>query len=758
MSIRIQIVAAALVFAQALGVSAASAQVIEEIVVTAQKREQAITDVPITISAFTGEDIRGRNITKPQGIAFLVPNVDFKGSAQGETNPAITIRGVGMNNFNSNNNTSVGMYVNGVGLSSTAMMSLNMLDVERIEVLKGPQGTLYGRNSSAGAINIWSAKPTQELDGFAALTAGDYETLRFEGAVGGGFSDSVSGRISLLYDERGESYHTNVTNGSNFGSSETTGIRGQLAYDGDRLSANFSLGWMDNDRVNGPLAAFGLFDAPFSFAPCAAISSGSFDNSTCVDILGYQNGNSSPFEHDYRVVDQNNQRTASDGINAALTLDYDFESVTLTSITGYIEMDRFYGENAWATPNALFAATHDEKIEQFSQELRLAGASGIANWVGGVYYSTDTITAFNNADSADVFGAFFGLSPVLWDYDQETTAWALFGNIDWTLGDNWTLATGLRYTDEEVKFNGQTSAAVLGDPTVIIPLQCPNYDLNTGVCTDPNTTFADDNVSWRAALEWRPNEDLLAYLSASSGFKSGGYNGDFIIDEGGYDPFLSEELIAYELGAKWTTGSGRLLLDGAVFVYDYDNFQTLVPASGGIGFALGNVAKAEVWGVDFGLTSRPIDSLDLRLGLGYVDTTIKDARVTADSVLPNAPEIQVTAGGRWEIPVGSTWAFGLQADIKYSDGSFRTLATDYVGTSGLLTNNPGGWTDSYTVADGSIDFLQPEGNWKFSLWGKNLADEVYFQESFDTFDPLGAAARLAGAPRMYGLTATYFFQ
>ena len=240
----------------------AQERTIEEVVVTAQKREQAITDVSLTVSAFTGEMARANGVNKPQDIAFLIPNVDIKGSSQSEANPAITIRGIGMNNFNSNNNQSVGVYVNEVFLSSPGMMSLSMMDIERIEVLKGPQGTLYGRNSSGGAINIISAKPTQELDGFVNLSVGDYDMVRFEGALGGGLWDSVSGRVSVLYDKQGESFHTNALTGSDFGDSENTGVRAQLAYEGERLSGNLMVTVMNQDVQNRPFTHFGMFDAP----------------------------------------------------------------------------------------------------------------------------------------------------------------------------------------------------------------------------------------------------------------------------------------------------------------------------------------------------------------------------------------------------------------------------------------------------------------------------------------------------------------
>jgi len=732
---RITALAAALVAASA----GAQERVIEEVVVTAQKREQAITDVSLSIRAFTGDLARANGVSRPQDVAFLIPNVDIKGSAQSEANPAITIRGIGMNNFNSNNNQSVGVYANDVFLSSPGMMSLSMMDIERIEVLKGPQGTLYGRNSSGGAINIISAAPTQQLDGFANISVGDYDMVRFEGALGGGLSDTVSGRVSVLYDKQGESFHTNALTGTDFGDSENTGIRGQLAYDGDRLSANLMLTVMNQDVANRPFTHFGMFDAAFSFAPCAAVAAGGLDNANCVDVYGYQNPHDPEgFTHDFDPNRMDEYRTDSDVVNATLQLDYDFSNdMTLTSVTGFIEQDRFYGENTWSQPLEFFAVTHDEDMDQFSQELRLAGGSDRADWVAGVFYSQDQIVAFNEANSGDVFGAILGVSPVTWNFDQETTAFAVFGSVDWHLSDVWTLVTGLRYTEEDVDFTGGTFGFDIAGGSTF-----PFFT------TDNN--FSDENTSYRVALEARPNDDLLGYFSVSSGFKSGGFNGDFNVDDPSlYDPFESETVTAYELGGKWTLGGGIAQLDGAVFYYDYTDIQTLVPVpSPGLGFRLGNLDAADITGLDLDLQVLPTDNLTLRFGLGYVNTEVSDSRAIYDGAeLPNAPEFQFTAGGRWEIPVGTAWNFALQADLKYTDSSFRTMP-----------NNPQAFTDSYAIANGRIVLHQPGGSWEFALWGRNITDEGYFIEAFDVFDPLGITAKLAGTPRVWGVSANYRFQ
>jgi iron complex outermembrane receptor protein len=712
--------------------SFAQEAMLEEIVVTAQKREQAVTDVPISIVAFSSDALRSNNVEEPRDVAFLVSNMDIKGAGLGDANPAITIRGIGLNNFNSNNNPSVGVYVNEIFMSSPGMISLAMMDVERIEVLKGPQGTLYGRNSSGGAINILNKKPSWERDGFAIFTLGNYDKARFEGAFGSAFSDTLAGRVSVLYDSQGESWHEDVETGEDWGSSKNYGVRGQLAYQGDRLRWNLGLEVMKQDVVNPPFTFFTMFDAPTSFSPCSAAITGVPNNADCFDVLGFTDvSDDDPFTH-FKARDAlADTKIDSDVFGGTFRLDYDLENATLTSVTGYVSQDRFFGDDLWSQPNSMFSGGHDEEFEQFSTELRLAGDSDRMNWLAGAFFSNDTFEAFNLANSEDVFGAFFDLSPVEWTNDQDTTAWAVFGSIDWLLSARWTLTTGLRYTDESVDFRGGTSATLLGTD-IVIPL------------TYTDDTFSDDHVTWRVAAEFRPNDDLLTYASVSTGFKSGGFFGDFTIDPRELEPFDSETVLAYELGAKQTAAGGKVQLNGAIFYYDYEDIQTVLPAD--FGFKLDNLEQADIWGVDVDLLAVPTDRLSLRFGVGYLDTEVSSMFPEFDgNELPNAPEWQLTGGARYEFPVSNTLNLAFQADVKYFGDTFRSA-----------NNTPLGSTDSYTVFNGRIVLLQSDGRWQVDLWGKNLFDEDYFQEAFDTFDPLGATAKLTGDPRTYGVSFQYF--
>jgi len=733
--------AAAVLFSPA--VVMAEEGTIEEIVVTAQKREQAVTDVAATVAAFTGENLRANGIDTPKDIAFLVPNVDIKGT-QGDANPAVTIRGVGMNNFNSNNNPAVGVYVDEVFLSSPSLVGIAMFDVERIEVLKGPQGTLYGRNASGGALNIHNAKPTQETSGFISAQAGNYETLRLEGGAGGGLGDSMAGRVSFLYDDQGESYHDyfDEDDGSkrNFNDSKTWGLRGQLGNDGEAFSWNLGVSHLNQDLGNQPFTFVGgvydIASGPYTFVPCAE----PLNPSICGDVAGFSDTtDSDDFTHVFENDKVGDLKIDSEISGLNFNFDLDIGEATLTSITGYLTQDRVYGENFWSTPNELFAVVHDEEIEQISQEFRLTGGNDTLAWMGGLFFTHDEFDGVNDVQSLDLGALLLESNPLIWTIDQETDAWAAFGNIDWYMSDQFTLTLGLRYTDEKTKFAGGTSGIALFDDALGIPGIVAGDEIEFTFLDDK---FEDDKLTYRVALEYRPTDDNLLYGSWSTGFKSGGFYGDFTLDNGELEPFDSETVDALELGWKSTFAQGRAQFNLAGFWYDYQDIQTFVPAS--FGFKLDNIEGADIYGLDAEIIARPIAGLDLRAGLGLLDTKTSSAIPELDgNELPNAGELQWTLGARYEFPVSDNFMLAIQGDAKYTDKMFREA-----------TNNPLTRTDDYTLLNARLSFLPNDGRWDVSAYVYNATDEEYFQEAFFA-DLIGAVAGLAGAPRTYGLSFTY---
>jgi len=726
--------------------TSASAQVIDEVVVTAQKREQAVSDVSIAINAFTSEDMRVMRIEDPTDIAQLVSNMDIKGTLGG-VNPAITLRGVGLNDFNANNNPSVGVYIDEVFQSSPAMLNTRMFDIERVEVLKGPQGTLYGRNATGGAINIINKKPTQEFDAYFMGGVGNYDTYEIQGAVGGGFSDTVAGRLSVNYQNQGESYHDNRMTGSDFGDLESTSARAQLSFDpSDTFSGNFSLTYGKTEGTNTPFAIFGLLDPnnpvnpDFSVNLCGPAMEFQFDNSQCSDAFGIQEtADGDPYTHTFNPPDAAKYIVDTDLVSAVLNLNWDIGETTLTSITGYQTQDRVFGDNVNSHPFQLSQITHNEEIDQISQELRWAGgADSKARWIAGAFFSRDTFKSNNLFESADFF-----LTHLFWDNDQETTNYAFFGSVDWVLSDAWTLTTGLRYTNEEITFVGGTTDLNPFDMSCIIDPFCAPTGFGAVPITFVDDKFSDDNVSGRVALEWRPSDNWMAYGSVSTGFKSGGFFGDFTFDNSELAPFKSETITAYEIGSKSTLADGRVQLNAAIFYYDYQDIQTLVP--GVLVTAFTNAEDATVTGLDLDLLWVPVEGLTIGGSLGLLDTELGAIGVVpAGGKLPNAAEMQATGLLRYEFPVGGM-RMGLQGNFKYTDDMFRDAF-----------NDPFNHSDSYTTVDARVWIGPESGSWELALWGKNLSDEQYTEQAFNFLDLTGLANQLYGSPLTYGLTYTYF--
>jgi iron complex outermembrane receptor protein len=362
----------------------------------------------------------------------------------------------------------------------------------------------------------------------------------------------------------------------------------------------------------------------------------------------------------------------------------------------------------------------------------------------GVFYWNDTFKSDNIANSADILGLLAGVTPVIWNNDQETDAYAVFASVDWLLGERWKLTTGIRFSSEETDFAGGTDGTIV-DPIAFDGFVGVELGLPAGITipfTETNDSIDETNTTYRVALEFRPNDDWLTYGSVTTGFKSGGYFGDFTFDNNELEPFESEQVTAYELGAKGTLSGGRAQLNGAIFYYDYEDIQTFVPSD--LGFRLDNLEEAGIFGAEIELLTSPVDGLDIRVGAAYLDTEVDSAFADYDgNELPNSPEFQLTGTIRYEFAINDGLSIALQADGKYSAETFRES-----------TNNPWLVTDSYTVLNLRAALLSNNGDWELAAWARNVTDEEYEQERF-TADIIGQIVALHGNPRTYGVTLNY---
>jgi iron complex outermembrane receptor protein len=412
--------------------------------------------------------------------------------------------------------------------------------------------------------------------------------------------------------------------------------------------------------------------------------------------------------------------------------------MTLTSITGYQHFDNVRTEDQ-SGPLVLFAPHIHGWIDQFSQEFRIAGGSRQVHWLGGLFYSYDSA----HERATDSMDDFFHTRLFSLD-DQDTTSYAAFANVDWAFGDTWAVNAGARLTHEKREKIAESTDLNPFQSSLLLDLIFGLDPATSGAVTYASTDdkLSHTDVSGRLGLDFRPTDDWLLYLSASRGFKSGGWITGIVFEQFELEPFEPEELLAYEFGFKGGVGR-NLLLNGAVFYYDYQNIQTFIQSS--IGFRLGNIDGAKSVGCEIELISQPTHNLGLRAGVGLLDTEMSafmgaDGLVPEGNQLPNAPEFDFNGLLRYEIPVSSRIGLALQTDFKYRSEMFRDA-----------DNDPLTATDEHLLVNGRIALTSGKGNWEVALWGKNLGDEDYVVSGFNV-PILGLVTHVYNPPRTCGLS------
>jgi iron complex outermembrane receptor protein len=731
--------------AAAAGETAAAESEGPDIVVTAQRREQRLTDVGASITALPGELIEESRISQIENVAAAVPNVDIKEQVPGAI-PVVTIRGIGLDDFSSTNSPSAGVYVDEVPLASIALMSNEIYDLARIEVLKGPQGTLYGRNSTAGALNIITARPENQFAARFSAGYGNFETFDAEGFVNAPLGDTLAARISARTVQQGHGYwRSRLLPGETLGERDIVTGRVQLRWRPDPdVDVNLKVEGLRSRSEMGQPEFFGTIN-PLTGGPCAPILAGRVDNSQCTDFFGYSDRDGDPFLGDWA----RDAIYEVDAWDATLRVEADLGRVRLRSITGYREQDRIFDIDSDATPARQVDFVQSDEIGQFTQELHLAGTTRLADWLFGLFYSHDEVTVLTPGNHLDLFGTQTRI-----DADQTTESAAAFANVEWHLTGRLTLVTGLRLTWEKRDYVGGTTDL---NPTGFSFLCIPAGLCAPGVPGPVALTFRDDSISdtnltGRVALEYKPSERSMIYASASRGRKSGGFFSGITTDNRALIPYRPETLTAYEIGARAELAGRAVLISGALFHYDYDDVQTFVRDDGGAipVQRLGNIDHARVNGADFDIAWRPTRGLDLFAGIGLLDTKLSAfataaGPVAAGNELPNAPSFTFNARARYEFPIASGLKAVILGTARYSDGTFKDAVNDPLISSG-----------SYWLFDARLAVGADDDKWEVAVWGRNLSDDRHVVQGLDVAS-LGFGNRNYNAPRTYGVTGTVRF-
>lgn len=706
---------------------------LEEIVVTAQKRENLLETVPAAISVLDGAEVAQRGITDFAGLVDEVPGLSINYAFGGPGYGLLSIRGVGgADDYKPNGNPSVALHVDGIYQTSNAYLGMPLFDLERVEILKGPQGTLYGRNTTAGVINAITRGVTADTEGYVDVEYGSYDYASLEAAVGGRLSERVGVRLAVLA-EQGGGFMTGRGAGTLAGFQPVIGgvVQTQVPAITDP----------------GPRDGFGDKDI---FAGRGTIGLDLDDDTTLtLKLFGSRDrGDTRQYDRLHRRLDNTILNPGEDedpytffsnqyfrhsidlaGLSGELAHRLG-DGLNLTILGGTQWSDRRVGGNGDGTPYPQFEFLFEEELSQASLEARLADdAGGAVDWIAGVFYVSDDIDFDSTWTSLSVRSVYD--SP----YAQTRDSVAVFGQVDWNVTDSLRLGAGARYTRDTADYRGSN---IDRNPWGISTFRA------SFTTTSPFTwdrSFEDDNVSGRLTAQYFVTDGFNLFVSGGTGYRSGGFDGTSIFTLEETFPFESETVRSLEAGLRWTGDRFRLSLDG--FINRFRNLQATTRLANDTNGRT-NVGRAETQGFEVAgflrLVRTQTQTLDLSASAAFLESEITefrsnriaDVRATIGDPLPGAPDVTAYASVTHSILFAGGWALTSTLGVSHHGEESNRL--------NALPNNT---TEAYTLVDARVELAAPAG-WSVYGYGRNITDEVYFPE-------LNGASRLVGAPATYGV-------
>ncbi len=775
----------------------ASAQ-IEEVVVTAQKRPENIQDVPISISAYSGNFLEKSGIKTLQDLGNYTPNLTLSQSSQ-VANQRIIMRGVGSVG-DSAIEPSVAVFIDGIYYPRSASVTGTLSDLELVEVLRGPQGTLFGRNASMGALNITTRKPADELEGVLRASYGNYNDFRVAGSVSSGLTENSGGRLSFHHSDRGgygNNTFTGAGNNDEFGDWEDSSVRGKLNFSpSEMLDINLTLDYASVKNESGVIEVLSSTVLPaylntltVVLNPLGPLPGGPLPDTT--DTFDYT------LNQDHRDYGDDEQW------GGAADISWNLGNHTVRSLTGYRSWENDTFESALRLPADLLNRLTNYQTETFSQEIQLLSVDGeFLEYVTGLYYydekydidqlfnlGPDFCPAVRNLVAARSGSLLFGnaantqcaagpqTGAVDLDFGQELTSFAAYGQVTFNIDEQLHVSGGLRWTSDkkEGSFNQLVPNTILLPSTVTNPLAINLRAVDSA----PALEFKDKELTWMLNVSYDVTDSVMGYATASTGFKSGGFNADGanrVIPR----TFESETVNNYELGLKSSLFENRLVANLGIFRTGIDNFQDR--QFDGVNFIVQNVGELIQDGIELDLLAQPNDNLYLAAGLSYLDSEFKSfpnatnlpAIVAAAQRLGQVPATQDLTGARnhfspeWQVSLVSEWRdnFSDNGLGWFVRGEYQYVDEQNVGAE--TNQNPQSIQSAYDLVNVRAGLTGATENWELAVFGRNITDEGYCQTIFN--QPIGTTLGLVdattgggmqrcvlGAPKTYGVEASYRF-
>ena len=770
-----------------------NAQVLEEIIVTAQKREQNIQDVGIAITAFSGEQMRQLGYTNAQQITALAPGVHTV-QPNGEANYGLTIRGAANSDFVANQESPVSLYVDEVYISQMSGAGFMLFDMERVEILRGPQGTLYGRNATGGLAHFVTNKPEQEFGGYGQVTVGEYDQVKFQGAVNGALTEGLSARLSVSTHHNSGYVENRVDPDNDLNNANDYAGRVQLLFE---PSEDFSL--LLNTRYSLQEIRTGFFENVSGSLD--EVGNGVKEDNCALytNFNGYCDDDGDNFAGDYDKLGHNDLETW--GVSG--TLKWELGDSLLTVVLDRQGVERDYIEDSDASPLPDFNFFLATDAEQWSSEIRLDGETEKVRWVAGFYYLDIDIADANGAEipglgadpsglggnpigiqnfvdfgfnevSAFVAAGLFGAADGAYigidnPYRQQKDSWSLFGQVEYELSEQFTVIGGFRWIDEQVDFHYDSNVVLFPNDGSVERNGNPNILLPTGVFiellgypplerTDYTGDYNEGLWSAKVGLDWRPNDNLLAYASWNRGVKGGGFNAplnpllvlaqqeDVSSSQDEFDAqysFGEEELNAFEIGFKSTLMDGLARLNASAYYNDYKDFQAFTIVS--LATNVVSAPDAESIGFETELFLTPAEGLDVAFGLSYndINVTLADGSKTTSI---QSPKWNVNGLVRYEWPAFNGGSMTIQGDIHYRSKHYHSVTRADAVTQ-----------DGYHIANARLSYTSADGKWEAAVFAENITDENYVVQSFDIAAVLGWIEEYYGRPRWVGGSVSYHF-
>jgi iron complex outermembrane receptor protein len=756
---------------------------LEEILVTARKVEESLQAAPVAVSAFTAEMLDDLSATGVGDVAGFTPNLTRTSGPTGGNDGFFFIRGVGQLDLNPAVDPGVATYLDGVYLGRIMGASFDTLDIARIEVLRGPQGTLFGRNTMGGAINVVTRDPGDDFGVKGTITGGSRDRIDGQFSMDVPVTDRFGVTLSGLTRNQ-DGWGKRDADGATFSDTETVAGRVKAVWDATdaltvRLSGDFTRS--DGTPMHTVLLAYQPAPPLFPGGPGVTPLGVPFGRPGVpgeADLSPFVPGDATGFD-----LDDNNTDAPLDNVlevwGGNATIDWDVAGMHIKSISSYRELEQLHANDFDGSPYHFFNGAFLTDQEQFSQELQFSGKflDERVDWLAGFYYYTEEDLHTNRICLGTNLGfpvfipPFGPLSfPAAQNdgrciennqrYSLDVDAWAVFTHVRFRITDQLSATAGFRYTDEEkdYRFNMfiDNTAGVFsffGFPPIILPTLSPD---NPFLGISPDASASWDDLTPKFGVEYQVTPYHLLYFSYSEGFKSGGFNGRPTPGPGGtfapLTPFDPEQLETFEFGAKTEWFDHRVRLNIAGFLSSYDDIQLLVvnPATGF--FDQENAAAADVNGVEVELMARPFERLDIMAGMGWMDAEYEKLEASSlasgigfDDPLPMTPEWTFNVGAAYTFLLGELGTFRIRSDYSYTDDvCFQAACNTYDLQDGVGLLSIRG------------TFQSPDERLSLSVFGRNVTDEEYLSNAQDVIaGGLGVAFGNPAEPAEWGVELSY---